>query len=138
MAKIIDFGKNKGLILADCGEKYLKWLVSHEKVLALRNRWASRDARFILEKKEAKTKMAHSNDILELLEQYGELEQKDISSYMVYGSPCRPLSASWVQIPDAIIMNTDKIATYYNYVAVPTRLDRETRDSYELSLVSRP
>jgi len=48
--KVLDFGKNKGLILADCDEKYLKWLVSHEKVLAERNRWASRDAKILLEK----------------------------------------------------------------------------------------
>ena len=51
MARIIDFGKHKNKILADCDEKYLKWLVSHEKVLALRNRWASRDAKFILERR---------------------------------------------------------------------------------------
>ena len=50
MARTLDFGKNKGSILADCEEKYLKWLVSHEKVLAERNRWACRDAKFLLER----------------------------------------------------------------------------------------
>lgn len=49
--RILDFGKNKGKVLADCDSKYLKWLVSHEKVLAKRNRWASRDAKFILERR---------------------------------------------------------------------------------------
>ena len=83
--------------------------------------------------------MPHSDEILELLRQYGELHQKDLSSYVVYGSPCRPLSSSWVSIPHAVLMTADKAATgYYNYVAVPVRLDRETRDSYELNLVSRP
>jgi hypothetical protein len=53
MTRILDFGKNKGKALHDCEEKYLKWLVSHEKVLAKRNRWASRDARFILERRAA-------------------------------------------------------------------------------------
>jgi hypothetical protein len=48
--RILDFGKNKGKILADCDEKYLKWLASHEKVLAKRNRWAVRDAKFLLER----------------------------------------------------------------------------------------
>lgn len=48
---ILDFGKNKGKVLAECEDSYLKWLVSHEKVLAKRNRWASRDARFILERR---------------------------------------------------------------------------------------
>jgi hypothetical protein len=49
--RIIDFGKNKGKVLADCEESYLRWLVSHEKVLAERNRWASRDAKYILDRK---------------------------------------------------------------------------------------
>ena len=49
--RLLDFGKNKGKSLESCDEKYLKWLVSHEKVLAKRNRWASRDARFLLEKR---------------------------------------------------------------------------------------
>jgi hypothetical protein len=48
--RALDFGKNKGKILADCEEQYLKWLVSHEKVLAKRNQWASRDAKYILER----------------------------------------------------------------------------------------
>lgn len=34
MTKILDFGKNKGKILAECGEKYLKWLATHEQVWA--------------------------------------------------------------------------------------------------------
>lgn len=47
---IIDFGRtHKGELLKDCPEKYLKWLASHENRLAERNRWASRDARFLLE-----------------------------------------------------------------------------------------
>jgi hypothetical protein len=47
----LDFGKHKGKVLADCEEHYLRWLVSHEKVLAKRNRWASRDAKIILERR---------------------------------------------------------------------------------------
>jgi hypothetical protein len=46
--RILDFGKNKGKILADCETAYLKWLANHEMVLAKRNRWAARDAKFIL------------------------------------------------------------------------------------------
>lgn len=48
--RTLDFGKNSGKILQNCDEKYLKWLVSHEQVLAERNRWASRDAKFALAK----------------------------------------------------------------------------------------
>jgi hypothetical protein len=50
MTKILDFGKNKGKILAECPMSYLKWLATHEQVLAKRNRWASRDAKFLLER----------------------------------------------------------------------------------------
>lgn len=49
--KVLDFGKNKGKTLAACEESYLEWLAIHEKVLAVRNRWASRDAKFILKRK---------------------------------------------------------------------------------------
>src|SRR5437588_12453014 len=51
MTKILDFGKNKGKILAECTVSYLKWLATHEQVLAKRNRWAARDAKFLLEKR---------------------------------------------------------------------------------------
>lgn len=48
--RTLDFGKNKGKILAECEVSYLKWLTTHEMVLAKRNRWAARDARFLLER----------------------------------------------------------------------------------------
>ncbi len=52
---ILDFGKNKGLAVSECDEKYLKWLITHEKVLAERNRWACRNAKVLLAKRaEAK------------------------------------------------------------------------------------
>ncbi len=48
--KTLDFGKNKGKTLATCEGSYIIWLSRHEKVLAERNRWASRDAKIILER----------------------------------------------------------------------------------------
>jgi hypothetical protein len=55
MEKIIDFGRTyKGETLSQCPEKYLKWLASHESRLLESNRWASRNARKLLEKKEEK------------------------------------------------------------------------------------
>jgi hypothetical protein len=48
--RTLDFGKNKGKILAECEVSYLKWLATHEQVLAKRNRWAARDAKFLLER----------------------------------------------------------------------------------------
>jgi hypothetical protein len=79
-ARIIDFGKNKGLILNDCDEKYLKWLVSHEKVLAVRNRWACRDARFILERRAKEA--AAQQVAAEKLERIAELAKTSFLAQM--------------------------------------------------------
>jgi hypothetical protein len=79
MANIIDFGKKyKGHQISECDEKHLKWLVSHEKVLALRNRWASRDAAFELERRElAVAPVAQGNDNWdEWAESLAELEAR--------------------------------------------------------------
>jgi len=59
-ARIIDFGKNKGKTLSECDEKYLKWLTTHEKVLAKRNRWACRDAKYILDQRAQVTTPSES------------------------------------------------------------------------------
>jgi hypothetical protein len=48
--RIIESGKYKNRILAECPVSYLKWLVTHTKVLAERNRWLARDAKFLLER----------------------------------------------------------------------------------------
>lgn len=50
--KTLDFGKNKGKALEKCEEPYIIWLARHEKVLAERNRWASRLAQNLLEEKD--------------------------------------------------------------------------------------
>ena len=51
----LDFGKNKGKAIKECETSYLKWLVAHEKQLKVSNRWASRDAKFELERREKAT-----------------------------------------------------------------------------------
>ena len=48
--RIIETGKHKGKILADCPREYIEWAAKHEKNFAKRNRWISRDARYILER----------------------------------------------------------------------------------------
>jgi hypothetical protein len=65
---IIDFGKCKGMTIGECDEKYLKWLVSHTKVLALRNRWAARDAAFELQRRADKAEEAAAIARIEALE----------------------------------------------------------------------
>jgi recombinational DNA repair ATPase RecF len=49
--RIIETGKFKGHQISECDTKYLKWLTSHERVLAERNRWLSRDARYELQRR---------------------------------------------------------------------------------------
>lgn len=63
MERIIDFGKNKGKTLAECEVSYLKWLATHEQVLAKRNRWAARDARFLLLRQEQAAKVAAYEEV---------------------------------------------------------------------------
>jgi hypothetical protein len=56
--RIIESGKNKGKTIAQCETSYLKWIATHEKVLAVRNRWMARDARFELARREESAKQA--------------------------------------------------------------------------------
>ena len=69
--KVLDFGKNNGKVLAACEESYLVWLSRHEKVLAERNRWASRDAKFILERAKEPCKPKESKKMVKVLIETG-------------------------------------------------------------------
>jgi len=82
-------------------------------------------------------RQVHSPAMLALLVQYGELLGLEMASYLVYGSACRPMSAAWARIPDAVFMPSERYQTgYHTYIAVPTYLDEETMKSYELTFVS--
>jgi hypothetical protein len=74
--RILDFGrKYKGKTIDKCDEKYLRWLVSHEKVLAERNRWASRDAKFELERRAQAVAQAETIEKIEGNANWDEWEQ---------------------------------------------------------------
>jgi len=66
--KVLDFGKNNGKVLAACKESYLIWLSRHEKVMAERNRWASRDAKIILERAKETCKPKEKKMVKVLIE----------------------------------------------------------------------
>jgi len=84
-------------------------------------------------------RQVHSTALLALLVQYGELLGLEMASYLVYGSACRPMSAAWARIPDAVFMPSERYSTgYHTYVAVPALLDEETVRQYELTFVSHP
>jgi hypothetical protein len=68
MNKILTFGKNRGKKLATCEESYLRWLASHEKVLGVDNRWASRIAKQLLLKKEEKPVNVDKVQILDIMD----------------------------------------------------------------------
>jgi hypothetical protein len=85
---ILDFGKNKGHQISECDTKYLKWLVSHEKVLAVRNRWASRDAAFELARRAQAAAQAAVVETLEELEARHEVEMAvKIAEHLVATPP---------------------------------------------------
>jgi|SRR5882757_3764418 len=68
--RIIESGKHKGKILAECPKEYIEWASKHEKNFARRNQWISRDAKILIErmaKEEAARQVAASK--LERIEQ---------------------------------------------------------------------
>lgn len=69
-----------------------------------------------------------------LLEQYGELLGQDITSYYTYGSPMRPMSATWARIEGAVFMQDGKKTTeYYTIVATPEPLTLDIVVKFELT-----
>jgi hypothetical protein len=87
----------------------------------------------------AVSRQTHAPAITLLLQQFSEILRVDLSKYVVYGSPMRPMNAAWAHIPDAVYMPADKALTgYHTYVAVPRVLSSDTVASYELVFVSRP
>lgn len=87
----------------------------------------------------AVSRRTHTPAITLLLQQFSEILRTDLSQYVVYGSPMRPMSAAWAHIPDAVYMPSDKALTgYHTYIATPRVLSSDTVASYELTFVSRP
>lgn len=80
----------------------------------------------------------HTDEVMALLEEYGNRVGGDLSRYLVYGSPMRPMSASWARIEGAVYMQVDKAITgYHTYIATPLTLPKELVDRFELVFVSR-
>lgn len=55
--------------------------------------------------------------------------------FHVYGSPMRPMSASWAKIHDAVFVNAGRIVGgkyIHTFLVVPHQLDAATFASYEL------
>ncbi len=87
--------------------------------------------------RELEQRQVHTPEIVAMLEHQRELFGVDASSYVVYGSPMRPMSSVWARIQDAMFIPSDRWQTgYHTYVAVPRELDREVIDNYELQFVS--
>lgn len=87
---------------------------------------------------ELEQRQVHSPELIALLKRDGELLGLDLTSYVVYGAPMRPMSRIWARIENAVFVQADKSTTgYHTYVAVPDRLDSDTISQYELVFVSR-
>jgi hypothetical protein len=88
---------------------------------------------------ELAQRQVHTPELVALLGQNGELLGQDITLYIVYGSPMRPMSGIWARIDGAVFIQSDKQQSgYHTYVAVPQLLDAEVTEQYELEFVSRP
>ena|SRR5713101_1309390 len=101
------------------------------------------DAMFMSNRKfqeEIEQRQIHTPELVALLWENGELLGIDqITRYVVYGAPIRPMSSIWARIDDAVFIQSNKQSTgYCSYVAVPCNLDKEIIEKYELVFVSRP
>ncbi|GAC1660919.1 MAG: hypothetical protein PVS3B3_31230 [Ktedonobacteraceae bacterium] len=100
------------------------------------------DAEFVPSSKlqqELESRRTHSPEIIAMLEKQSELFGIDTTGYIVYGSAMRPMSTTWVRIPDCMCIPANKQQTgYHSYVIVPESLGREIIERYELEFVSRP
>lgn len=82
------------------------------------------------------SEVRHSAEMVQML---SDTYAGDLTRCFVYGSPMRPMSASWARIPGATFLNASVRATgYHTYVAVPELLDARVIASYELEFVSGP
>lgn len=85
---------------------------------------------------DLKKPKCHTPEMLAILK---DTYEGDLTACYVYGSPMRPMSATWARIPGATFLNADKRATgYHTYVATLETLPQETINSYELVFVSQP
>lgn len=89
---------------------------------------------------ELASRQIHTPELVALLWENGEsLGIDQITRYVVYGSPNRPMNSIWARIDNAVFIPADKQSTgYHTYVAVPSHLDKEIVEKYELVFVSRP
>ena len=88
---------------------------------------------------ELARRQIHTPEMVALLAQNGELLGQDVTSYLVYGSPMRPMSSAWARIDGAVFIPSNKQQSgYHSYVAVPQLLDAEVAGRYELEFVSGP
>lgn len=78
----------------------------------------------------------HSTEMKQVL---SDTYAGDLTHCFVYGSPMRPMSASWARIDGATFLNANLRTTgYHTYVAVPILLETRVIASYELEFVSGP
>ena len=78
----------------------------------------------------------HTPEMVEFLKNNVE---GDLSRCYVYGSPYRPISSLWASIDGAVYPYADWQSTgFHSYVAVPSQLDKEVIDRYQLIFVSHP
>jgi len=88
---------------------------------------------------ELESRQVHTPEMIDLLDRAGDLEDGDLRKCVVYGSPLRPASASWMRIPGAVFIQVEKASTgYHTYIAVPDGLDKVMVDRYELVFMSGP
>ena len=88
-------------------------------------------------RQEMEKRLVHTLETQGLLVQ-NSTEGQDLTKFFVYGSASRPMG-SWAQIAGAVYIQVSRQTTgHYTYIAVPTKLDEDTVEQYELAFVSHP
>ena len=79
---------------------------------------------------EAQAIVQQANDL------YGEVAGTE---FWIYGSPMRPMFASWARIEGARYVNADKQVTgMHTWAVVPNTLSQEMVDRFDLTLIYAP
>lgn len=89
---------------------------------------------------EIERRSVHTKEMLALLEENGQILDRDLVRCYVYGSYNRPMDGTWARVhEEASYLPANFAHTgYHTYVCVPYQLEAETLERYELVFISHP
>lgn len=89
LEKVLDFGKHQGKSLSEIAAidpKYLKWLASHEGVLSPARKWASQEARALMDNKNVSLQFEISHEENEIIAMMREMYSQEVGTEIDLGT----------------------------------------------------